>query len=181
MTAAAPQEPRIVRELDPLKVQAFQERLRTEQNLLLGLLGGGMAAFLGAVLWAIVTVITNYQIGWMAIGVAFLVGLAIRLLGKGVDPIYHIMGAGLALLGVVLGNLLMIAVLVARSESLPLLEVLNLMILNPAVNLELLARAFSPMDLLFYGFAVYYGYKYSCRQITAVEREALYRQRTVVS
>jgi hypothetical protein len=181
MTPSVPQAPQVVREIDPLKVQQFQERLRTEQNLLLGLAAGGLAAVIGAVLWAVVTVITNYQIGWMAIGVAFLVGVAIRVFGKGIDNIYRFMGAGLALFGVVLGNLLMIAALLARQETLPLLTVLNYMLLHPAADVQMLTQSFSPIDLLFYGFAVYYGYKYSSRQVTAAERESLYRQRTVMS
>jgi hypothetical protein len=148
---------------------------------LLGLLAGGVAAIVGAVLWAIVTVITNYQIGWIAIGVAFIVGWAIRTFGKGVDKFYSLMGAGLAVLSVVLGNLLMIAVLLARQESYSLLTVLSAMLLNPTIDVRLLAENFSVMDLLFYGFAVYYGYRYSLRRITAAERETLYRQRTVIS
>ncbi len=181
MTTPAVQGPLVVRELDPLRVQEFQERLRAEQNPLPGLLAGGVAAVMGALLWAIVTVITNYQIGFMAVLVAFIVGWAIRTFGKGVDKVYGLMGAGLALLGVVLGNLLMIAILVAREESFTLLDVLALIVQNPALDKQLLAQGFSVIDLLFYGFAVYYGYRYSSRRITAAERETLYRERTVIS
>ncbi len=181
MTIPASAQPQIVRELDPLKVAEFQERLRAEQNPLLGLVAGGMAALIGAGLWAAVTVITKYQIGWMAIGVAFIVGLAIRVFGKGVDKFYSFLGAGLALVAVILGNLLMLAVLLAQQESVSLLIVLGVMLTNPALDMELLAQNFSFFDLLFYGFAVYYGYRYSTRQITPAEREALYSARTVIS
>ncbi len=176
---AAPQTPQYIRELDPLKVQAFQERLREEQNLFRGAAAGLLAALVGAVIWAIITYVTDYQIGWMAIGVAFVVGWVLRTFGKGVDKVFGYTGAGLALLGCVAGNLFAIAAVIAREESASLVQVFMFMVLNPAMDIELLAETFSPIDLLFYGFAIYYGYRYSFRQITPAERESLYRTRTV--
>jgi hypothetical protein len=57
--------------IDPLILQAALQRLKSEQNLVLAALAGGVAALLGACIWAAVTVTTNYQIGWMAVGVVF--------------------------------------------------------------------------------------------------------------
>jgi len=71
--------------IDPLILQAALQRLKSEQNLVLAALAGGVAALLGACIWAAVTVTTNYQIGWMAVGVGFLVGYAVRSFGKGID------------------------------------------------------------------------------------------------
>ena len=47
------QEPqfKIIRELDPVKVQELQERIQEEQNLTLGIVTGLAAALLGAILW----------------------------------------------------------------------------------------------------------------------------------
>jgi hypothetical protein len=53
-----------------------------EKKLLLGGFAGLAAAILGAIIWAVVTVTTKYQIGYMAIGVGALVGFALRI-GKG--------------------------------------------------------------------------------------------------
>src|SRR5438270_13589107 len=83
--------------------QRYQE-LRSEQNLPIGLLAGIFAALIGAIAWAIVTVTTEYQIGYMAIAVGFIVGYAVRL-GKGLDKIFGISGAILALFGCILGNI----------------------------------------------------------------------------
>lgn len=177
--APPPQEPQYVRELDPIKVQAFDEQIREEQNLLLGALSGAAAALVGAVAWAAITYLTSYQIGWMAIGVAFLVGWAMRTFGKGVDKLFGVTGAALALLGCLAGNLFMLAALIAREETASIVEVLMIMVLSPVAVIELLAATFSPIDLLFYALALYYGYRYSFRQITQAERESLLRTRLI--
>jgi hypothetical protein len=175
----ASQVPLYVRELDPLKAQAFQAQLRAEQNPLFGFAAGVVAALIGAVLWAVVTVATNFQFGYMAIAVAFLVGWAVRHFGKGVDIIHGVIGAGLAFSGCVAGNLLMLAAIVARQESASIFAVFTVMVLRPVLTLQVLASNFAPVDLLFYGFALYYGYRYSFRRITSAEQESLYRQRLV--
>ena len=78
-------------------------------NLPLGALAGLGAAIAGAAIWAAITAATEYQIGWMAIGVGFLVGFAVRVVGKGSEASFGVVGAVLALLGCLLGNLLTLA------------------------------------------------------------------------
>jgi hypothetical protein len=48
---------------------------KADQNLSFGIVGGAVAAAVGATIWAIITAVTNYQIGWMAVGVGFLIRL----------------------------------------------------------------------------------------------------------
>jgi uncharacterized membrane protein YGL010W len=170
----APAVPSPQKVISPAKVDALKERWKEEQNLLMGILTGFLAALIGAGVWAAVTVATKYQIGWMAIGVGFLVGWAVKRFGRGVDRIFGIVGGGWSLFGTLLGNLLAIAVLAAQEESVGILSVLGVMILNPGLTFEVLKATFSPTDLLFYGFAVYYGYRYSFRTITREETAELY-------
>jgi hypothetical protein len=172
-------DPIHVREIDPLRFQQFQERMKAEQNLPLGIAGGSAAAAVGAVVWALVTVITGYQISWMAIGVGFLVGVALRSSGKGIDKIFGWLGALLALGSCLAGNFLAIAMLIAQQQSMFLGTVLLSMLISPGLSLQLLAEWFSPMDLVFYGLAFYEGYRFSFRQISAAEEEDLYRDRLV--
>ena len=169
-----------IRELDPVKVQAFQEQVQEEQNLSLGILAGGAAAVFGAMLWAGISYATGSQFMWIAIGVAILVGWSVRQFGRGMDAIFGIVGAGLALASSLLGNFLAIIALVAKETQTPPTDVLFYLLNNPAEGLELLAGFFSPIDILFYAFAAYYGYRYSIRQMTRDEEESLYRSRTVV-
>ncbi len=123
------------------------------------IVGGMVAAIVGAILWAAVTVATGFQIGYMAIGVGFLVGYAMRFFGGGGNQIYGVAGAILALLGSALGNVLSGIGLFANQEGIAITEALGF--LNPSVAVELLTSTTGPMDLLFYGLAVYFGYRYS--------------------
>ncbi len=163
------------REIDPVKVNELKERMKEEQRPLMGILAGGLAAVIGAVIWAAITVITEYQIGWMAIGVALLVGWSVKKFGKGVDKYFGIIGGGLALFGCLLGNLFAIAAVISQQEIMGFLSVLGSMILHPDLTFEILKESFSVIDLLFYGFAVYYGYRYSFRTITNEEAAQLYK------
>jgi len=150
--------------IEPGRLEYAMETLRGEQNLLLALAGGSAAALVGAAAWAGVTVATGYQIGWMAVGVGVLVGLAVRLLGKGIDKPFGIVGAALSLVGCALGNLLAVCGMVASQEGIPLMQILGNM--NIGLAGELMGATFSPIDLLFYGFAVYEGYRFSFRRLT---------------
>ncbi len=156
-------------ELDPAQLLYLRQKLESEQNLLLGIVGGIGAAIAGAAVWAGVTVVTGYQIGFMAIGIGFLVGFAIRALGKGVTNPFGVVGAVLSLLGCALGNLMAVTAMVAAEQEVPFLSVLSQ--LDPAIIQELMVAFFSPMDVVFYGIALYYGYKLAFRQITRAELE----------
>jgi hypothetical protein len=158
-------------ELEPGRVQYALGVLRDQQNLGIGILAGAAAAIVGAGVWALVTVLTEYQIGWMAVAVGALVGFSLRKFGKGIDKTFGIAGAVLALVGCILGNLLAVCGFVSVQEAMPFLQVLGR--LNPAVIVDLLKMTFSPMDLLFYGIAVYEGYKISFRQITHADLEQI--------
>ena len=122
-------------------------------------MAGLVAAAVGAGLWALVTIVTGFQIGWMAVGVGFLVGWAVRIAGKGTHRAFGIMGALLALGGCAIGNLLTIVVIAARHFEIPLVAVFSR--LTPDVVVQLMGATFSPMDLLFYGIAIYEGYRFS--------------------
>lgn len=153
--------------VDALKLKQFQETIKSNQNLFMGILGGGMAALIGALAWGGITYGTGFQIGWMAIGVGFLVGFAVRLTGKGVDQIFGIVGAILSLVGCLLGNVFAACIMVSNQEYMPLMQVIGL--LNLRVMVDILTATFHPMDVLFYGLAIYEGYKFSFRRLTPDE------------
>ena len=70
----------------------------SKQNLPVAAVAGLAAAVIGGIAWALLTINTGYQIGYMAVGVGFLVGFAVRL-GNGIDKIFAYTGALLALPG----------------------------------------------------------------------------------
>jgi hypothetical protein len=164
-----------VPEIDHAKMREFQSKLEWEQNLLLGILAGIAAAFVGASIWAVITVVTKFQIGWMAVGVGFLVGYAVRIFGKGISTPFGVVGALCALLGCLLGNLLSACGFIANGQGASVVDVVLSVLLQPALAFEILKVTFSPMDVLFYAIAVYEGYKLAFRQISQEELSSLTR------
>ena len=140
------------------------EVFRQEQNLVVGSMAGLIAAVSGAAVWAGVTVVTEYQIGWMAVGLGFLVGIAIRAMGRGIDQVFGVVGAVMALVGCVLGNVFTIVWYISAQTGSSLLSVLTQ--LDMELVIDLITETFQVMDILFYGLALYFGYKYSFRQLT---------------
>lgn len=154
-------------ELDEVAFRTFLQKLRDNQNLASGVAAGIGAATLCAALWAGVTAATHFQIGWMAIGVGFVVGHAVRQFGKGIDSKFGVTGAALSLLGCVAGNLLAVCIVISKTESMPLASVVAQ--LNPGIAFDLLKATFHPFDPVFYVLALHQGYRNAKRQITEEE------------
>jgi len=127
-------------------------------NLPLAVLAGLVASFVGAGLWAAITVATGYQIGFMAIGVGFLVGIAVKMAGQGEGVLFGLIGASFALFGCLLGNFFTVISILAGEEGTGFFSML--MNFNYLATPDLMIATFSPMDLLFYGIAVYEGFKF---------------------
>jgi hypothetical protein len=159
--------PNTAPEIDPLRLQRFIQEIKDNQSLLAGTLAGLAAALVGAGLWGVITALTKYQIGWMAVGVGFLVGMAVRTFGKGIDKPFGIAGAGISVLGCMAGNLLAVCIMISQQQQVPFSQILSG--LNPEVATGLIKATFNPMDLLFYGLAIYAGYRFSFRRISAEE------------
>lgn len=155
-----PQESTVTAE----QVQELKEKLKMEQNLTMGILASVAAALVGAALWAVITVATKYQIGYMAVAVGFLVGYANRFAGKGIDQVFGIIGALLAFVGCVLGNYFTVIALAAEFAQMSFFETLTALPLSTVM--DILVEDISFYDILFYGIALYEGYKFSFRQIT---------------
>jgi len=130
----------------------------TEQpNLMAGIGGGVVAAVGGAVAWGIITALSNYKLGIVAIGIGFLVGYAVRTFGKGYDTSFGIAGAILALFGCIGGNIVAIYFIAMRYEP----DVAPLLLSHLDALIQVFIKFSSPMDIIFYGIALYEGYRFS--------------------
>lgn len=138
-----------------------------EQSLPLASLAGITAGLAGAILWGAISVATGYQIGYLAIAIGALVGFSIRYFGKGIDPVFGVTGAALAVLSCFVGNFFSIIGVLANQESLGYLE--TFLSFDYAYFVPVMSETFSPVDLFFYGLAGYEGYKFSFRQVTEEE------------
>lgn len=138
-----------------------REDLLAEENMPFGIAAGLVACVVGAVLWALISVSTGRQIGYMAIGMGFIVGYAMRIFGKGVRPIFGVVGALLALLGCVMGDFFSIIGFVSQDTKLSLFASLSSIDYGQAFSY--LLKNLASMTILFYGIALFEGYKLSFR------------------
>jgi hypothetical protein len=143
----------------------------TGRKVVLGTLGAVVGAVIGAIAWAAITAATNFQIGYMAIGVGFLAGYGMRVLSGGLVRSEGIIAGAVALLGCVLGNLLTGVVVIAQHEHFPLWVVAAAVFTHLGFAREILTYGFNVMDLLFYAIAVYAGYRTALKPHAAATAE----------
>jgi len=150
----------------PPKVELTEhqkQELLDNQNLGMGFLAGLIAAVIGAGIWAGITILTKYQIGWMAVGVGFLVGFFVLKAGKGVTVKFGLLGALLSLFGCLLGNFFSLCGFISIQQSVSFFDVLK--IFDFPLIFEAMKETFQPMDALFYGIAIYEGFRISFKNI----------------
>jgi hypothetical protein len=139
-------------------------KFEAEQDYPKAIITGSIVGILGALLWSVITVSTGVQIGYLAIAIGAVVGLSMRVIGKGINQIFGISGGIIALLSCLLGNFFSIIGFVANAQELGYWETLNLFDYSQVVSI--MTEIFNPIDLLFYGIAAYEGYKFSFRTFT---------------
>ncbi|MCB0399249.1 MAG: hypothetical protein KDD26_06410 [Winogradskyella sp.] len=143
------------------------DALKAEQSLPAAIFAGVFVGILAAMVWAFITVTTGYKIGIVAIGVGAAVGLGMRYFGKGIDSIYGIFGAIIAIISCFVGDLLSIIGLIADAESLGFFE--TLLLFDYSQTFNVIKEIASPMDFIFYAIAAAEGYKFSFRNFTEKE------------
>ena len=153
------------------KLERFLFAVKARQDVPSAIAAGLLAAIVGAVLWALITIAAKYQIGFMAIGVGLLVGFAVRYFGNGISTQFGVIGAIAAFLGCFTGNLLSTAGFIAAAQDTSFFQVLSMYDLTTII--EMTTQAFNVMDILFYGLAVYEGYRFSFRQVSIEELKSI--------
>lgn len=144
--------------------EAEQRAIFNSQNLPLAILAGVVVAVICAGIWAVISAATNHQIGFMAIGVGMLVGIAVQHFGRGITPLYGVVGAVCALFGCLLGNLLTVCYFVGDEQGVGTLVVLNAILGSGGLWITL-KETFQGMDLLFYAIAIFEAYRRSFRTL----------------
>ena len=103
----------------------------------------------------------------MAVGVGILVGFAVRTFGKGLDLRFGIAGAALALAGCLMGNIFASCIAISNEYQVPLFQVIGS--LQWSIIADIYIHTFNPIDILFYGIALYEGYRFSFLRISENE------------
>ncbi len=136
-----------------------------------GLLAAIVAAVIGGIIWAVITVTSNYRIGVVAVGIGVLVGLAIDRFGGG-DRRLPAAGAVIALLGCLLGDLFADAHINAKYFGRSIFNEFG----RPHELWNYYTNHFRAFDAVFYAIAAYEGYQFGrrgVRRAQAAEAAAL--------
>ena len=134
------------------EMQRQQEQMKLRQNMPKGVVASIVVGLVCAVLWAFITAITHYQIGYMAWGVGLAVGATMKAAGKGLSPIYGVVASVIALASCVVGNFLSYIAFFAVDSGMYIWEILSGF--DYSLTLELMDGMFSPIDVIFYILAV---------------------------
>lgn len=141
----APLPPEPTRTLDDVQLVA------TNGSIPKAVIAGCVAAVIGGLIWGGISKASGYEIGWVAIGIGFLCGIAVRSIGKGHGPQFQIVAAATALGGIAFGKIFSI-LLYAKAKN-----------LDPSLGevIQILPQALSPIDALFVAIAVWQAWKVS--------------------
>lgn len=125
------------------------------------LIGGLLGALVGGGLWAVIAVITKYEIGWIAIGVGFLAGGGVVLLGRQRGIPFQVIAVAMAVVGLGIGKYLIFFFL-GRQEIIDQFGVeawdaVGFTLTSPEIIqgfFETLGESLQAIDLLFLGLAI---------------------------
>src|SRR5689334_17102151 len=113
--------------------EAMPEPVRDQERLALAIPAGLGAALIGAVLWALIVYVTEYELGLVVIAIGALIGYVIRLVGRGSRPAFGIVGAACAALAWALGSVLCDVAFLSQDAGRPFGEVLALLGASEAI------------------------------------------------
>jgi|GEM_PF-2911696 len=126
-------------------------------DLSAAMLAGMLSSLLGASFWALLTIITEYQIGYVAIGVGAFVGFTVRYWGNGRSFQFGLIGGVFALFGCFIGSFFIVCYYSAQLLNMPFMEfVLSNETRYLWANMQDWIDAY---DIAFYTLAAVAGYK----------------------
>ena len=153
----------IKEKLEPEIYQKFQK----DQRFMFSIYFGFFACIVGAIIWALIAYLTNRQFGFIAILIGAIVGLTVKKIGKGFELKFAIIGAIFSLLGCIIGKLIIIIAFSAIMNNISFLDVL--FVLDFSKLFLALKENSSFFDLIFYGIAIYEGFRFSYIRYTEKE------------
>ncbi|MEX1224312.1 MAG: hypothetical protein WEA31_07170 [Pirellulales bacterium] len=159
-------------EVDREQLDRYLMDLDDQQNFGTAIVGGISWAIVGASMWTMATVLTGTPASYMAIPLGFLVGHGIRLTGRGLRSRFSVLGVVLVIVGCLVGHGMAATLLQVQMNRAELWSQLGAMFINPLNIASRVGTYFHPIDLLFYGLAIYQG---SCFSLKRIREEDLIR------
>ena len=151
--------------------QEDARRLVAAQSVRNATMASLITIILFSVLWSMLSQLTGRIFPWMTLLLGILLGLAIRRAGFGLDWRFPVLAAGFALLGSLIGNVVVAAAFTAPELGTDTLTVLlNLTAMTWPVFFD---EVMTPADLVFALFAAGIAAFYANRRLTRAEYLAL--------
>jgi hypothetical protein len=124
-----------------------------------GLVGGAIGALVGAGIWAAIAILTDYEIGYIAVLVGFLAGHGVRLAARGRGRALQFVAVAMSIVGLLAAKYFLFAhytieMLAEQGQQLSYLDP-RLAIVFPFALVEIV----SPFDLLWIFLAVGAAYR----------------------
>jgi hypothetical protein len=132
---------------------------------MLAAVGGLLAAIVSGVVWGLITIWTNSEVGYVAIGVGWLCGAAVVFFGRNArGPIFQLIASAFSILGIAIGKYYFFFLLVKEitEEDIGAEMASRLSMFDPVVFtffLQNLGDFFSFYDVLFIALAVYMAWR----------------------
>jgi hypothetical protein len=146
-------------EVDPRDFSKHWQYLKKREHIPLGVAAGVGAAIAALIIWALLIKLTGYKVGWMAIAASFGIGFAIQYFGKGVSPVFGMIGGGIAFITWLAGNFITGAFIVfSRVENTNFLAIPTIMLC--------LKASIQPVDWLLGFAAAYTAYFFGFKKVT---------------
>jgi hypothetical protein len=120
---------------------------------------GLVTAVVGAVLWAVLVNVTHYKIGYAAVGLGLLVGLAMARTAPAWRPLPFV-AAVVALFGCLLGDALVDATVLADVVGISTVEAFRQMVGDPTgLGREVFSAGFEGIDAVFWLIAAFAAFR----------------------
>lgn len=139
---------------------AAEKSTAAAQRPLLGVAAGVGAMVAGTAFWIFAA--QKFQLTWMSAAVAFGIASAIKYAGRSKDLWYGIVGALLAFIAAIAGNLATAIFIVSKRGRTPA-EILSQLDVGTAITF--LKALGGPMGIVFYAGALYIGFWFSFKHV----------------
>jgi hypothetical protein len=151
----------------PIFETAATARPRTSEGSAYALAGaaGLLAALLGGVGWIVATEVTGLEIGYVAIGAAWLVGMSIRQFKASDANGYGYLSAALSLLAIVAGDAGTVVAAWSTHDHIDFFAELRTVATGDLLNA--MVRSSDLMTIVFYVIAIIAGYRVAMGHRTA--------------
>ena len=130
-------------------------------RLLAGGIGGLLGALIGAFVWGQIVKLTEYEVGYVAIGVGFLCGWAVGFFSQGGRGIpFQFIAAVTSVLGIFFGKYYAIYLILVKEYGPEFSKAVSLFSKDYFEFFrEIISEVSELIDFLFYGLAIYYAWK----------------------